>query len=686
MNHAAKLVGDVGMSRDERSTLLGNRENSGSGDSTKQVLGVLAQIRDIAEAVVDGRAGALWADECMNQLIMGVELGLAQGWNEVVDAFSDAGRILQSYESGGRSDDSTLYLIDAYDLLCALVTDSMNGAARPETIEKWRARYQEEIATLEATGLALVSDDFEGDSAAEPDSPFDMPDLAAKNIVKLRPQEDLPSLDELPPLDSVISGAQQKKQPAPQRPEAKPAQQRVAKSPIEVAREAEEAKSRNDRSPARAMEQAEIAAVSGKGTQPSQTVVEFVDRICEELAGLSQHSDDERVLSLEMIQGGIGALKREAVKANMRHSAELCDEMMKACLFVGQGEDANTERFTDLAFGFCGVYVEAMNTPDSENVAEWRGECRGFIETEAETAAAEPAPETTTAEAVAEPVAAPAPPEPVRAEQVPPPASAPAPEPVTAAAVQPAPTIISSAPPAQPGASALARLSTQGTKSADLFIRAQEALARGDGEAAKVLALQAAAMIAETEVDKAEARLRDAEARLKGNVSATEEARSEVKHTEKLVMNAASDVAAGETHLGQAKSLTAKSLHELQESEAEVTEIDRQIAELAARRDDQLRDVESRKSRLEEARGVESGAESQLDSLRDAEKDSRKSLEAARQRVKDHQRIAAEIENEMERARETLSRQRGSFADIMQTINRPEPIKTGDQGEDRLLF
>ena len=702
MNHAAKLAGDAGMSPDERSALLGNRGEPG-GDATKQLLDVLGQIRDIAEAVVDGRAGALWSDECMNQLIVGVELGLAQGWNEVVDAFSDAGRVLQTYENAGRPDDSTLYLIDAYGLLCGLVTDSMSGAMRPAVTEKWRARHHEEIATLEAAGLTLVSDDFETEEA-QAESPFDMPDISVKNIVKLRPQEDLPSLDELPPLDSVVSGtkpgAQQKKPAvaAPPQAQERPAQQRVAKSPVEVAREAEEAKAKSDRRAANAMEQAEIAAASGKGIQPSQTIVEFVDRICEELAGLSQHSVDERILSLEMIQGGIAALKREAVKDGHRHSGELCEQMAQACLFVSQSDNAVDERFTDLAFGFCGVYVEAMNNASSENVEEWRAECARLIEDWAESEAAQS--ESTTrqemettefeSEAAVEiepelPAATPvqpaaAAPEPVA--PVSPPMTAVAPAAAKAATPMPAaeparPTIISTAP---------VNLARQGLKSADLFVRAQEALSRGDGEAAKTLALQAAAMIAESEIDKAEARLRDAEARFKANVSATEEARSEVKHGEKLVMNAASDVAASETHLGQAKSTTAKAVHDVQESEAEVSEIERQIAELKARRDEQVRDVETKKSRLDDAKRQEYVAEAQVETLRDAEKDARKSLEGARQRVKDHQRLTGEIENDMERAREMLSRQRGSFADIMQTINRPEPIKTGENGEDRLLF
>ncbi len=681
------------MSRDERSMLLGNGGDAAGPD--QQLLGVLGAVREAAQAVVNGRAKRFWADECMNQLILGVEVALGQGWGELVDAFTDAGRILQSYEAGGKPSQAAPYLVDAYDLMCALVGDAVNGGSTPALAAQWRARYQKEVAQLEKAGFNLVNDEYDA-AAEDSDDPFAFPDLS-NNIVRLRPQDDLPTLDELPPLDTMLGGAAAAKaQPQPQKPrvDATPPSARI--DAVRVAH-VEEARAQQ------AAEAAERATPAARaGVQPSRVVVEFIDRICDEVGGLPHRSEGDRFLSMEMIQGGIAALKREAVKDGYATSAELCDEMLKACLFTGQGPAPVDELFTDLAFGFCGVFVEAMGNPASENVSEWRVECTALLEEWLEIATRPDAPAAT-----AGPVAAAAAPvaevltrdeleeesidaqgaeddglwigsgaEPEsdvgdEAPQMPAGPPAPAPEPLKAAAPV-------SAPIAQ-------SVRMAGLPSADLFVRAQEALARGDAEAAKGLALQAAAMIAESEVDKAEHMLCAAESKLKANVTAIEEARGDVKNTEKLVMNAASEVAGGETVLGQVKTQTAKTTHDLQESEAEVADIERQLAELQARLAAQVSDVTGVKAKLDDARTIETQSETQLSGLRDREKDTRKELEAARQRVKDRQRVSGEIESEMDRAREMLSRQRTSLSDIKQTINRPEAIRTGGAG-DPLLF
>lgn len=720
MNHAVNAGEDVGLGQDERSVLTDMEPMDANDHSgpVQQLLGVLGEVQEMAQAVSEGNAGGLWSDECMNQLIMGVELSLSQGWGEVLDGFTDTGRILQSYENADRAEDAAPFLQDSYELLCAMVTDSMNGSVRPKIQEQWRARYQAEVDRLQERGLSIADDDaseFGADEGSSEETPFEFPDLNASKLGQLSSNDDdLPTLDELPPLESMLSGESPS---ADQRPAATPAEppRHVAPEDDELAETFEEdAKDASaDTQPDDEDEVAEavdVAVSAGQSAQPSRTVVEFVDRICEELAGLSQRDEDERMLSMEMIQGGVAALKREALKDEFSGSAELCDEMMKAILCMGQSDGPVDERLADLGFGFCGVYVEAMNNPASENVTEWRSECIALIEEWAETMAIggmeepsgeerveSPAPEAQDVEPEqigerVEHAEIDAAPDAAEVEVITSASEEDVLEMVAEAAEEAtaneADQVAATETPAAPVSPSVAPSSPAGTlESQDLFARAQEALSRGDGEAAKALALQAAAMIAETEVEKAEQHLRDAEARLKANINATEEARSEVKHSEKLVMNAASDVAAGETNLGKAKSHTAKSAHDVEETEAEVAEIERQIAELQAKLEEQMQEVGAAKARLDDARQQEGEAEAQVDGLREAEKEARKNLEAARQRVKDFQRVISEIESEMEQARENLSRQRSSLTDINQTINRPEPIKTDDgDGEDSLLF
>jgi hypothetical protein len=677
--------------------LLGRGDEDAGGGPVQHLLSALGTLRETAQSVVDGRAGRRWADECMNQLILGVEVALGQGWGELVDAFTDAGRILQSYDNGNVTAEAAPYLVEAYDLMCALVSDTTSGDPAPGLSAQWRARYQREVTRLEIAGFTLASDDDPGaDDTGDSGDPFAFPDLS-KNSVRLRPQDDLPTLDELPPLDTMLGGTASKSMGPAQKAPPEIAPPSARKDVTRPSRFEE----------ARAQEAAEQTAAgrtavpdAAPGTvQPSRSVVEFVDRICDELGGLAQRSPEDRALSIETIQGGIAALKREAFNHGHAASAELCDEMLRACVFMDQGHAQVDESFTDLGFAFCGVYVEAMGNATSENVSEWRAECRDLLEEWLELATrpdeagtSSPAPIEAAASMEEEsPAAQKAEDEGVWIGS----AAAQTREDIAVAAQDTGQEGIETPAPIAEPVKAAAPVSTVDAAparfaqmpSADLFVRAQEALARGDGEAAKGLALQAAAMIAESEVERAEQRLRDAETRLKANVTATEEARGDVKNTEKLVMNAASEVAAGESGLGQTKSHTAKMTHELQESEAEFADLERQLAELQARLAEQSSDVLRARGRLEEAKTMETAGESQLELLRDGEKEMRKELEAARQRVKDRQRTTAEIESAMDRAREALSRQRTSLSDIRQTINRPEPIKTGGPGNgDPLLF
>jgi hypothetical protein len=335
MSHATKSVGDVGMSRDERSMLVGNGDDGSGGGPVQQLLGVLSTMRETAQSVVDGRASRLWADECMNHLILGVEVALGQGWNDLVDAFTDAGRILQSYENGGKAGQAAPYLVEAYDIMCALVGDAMGDSSQPGLVSQWRTRYQKEVAALEMSGFQLVND--EDDGADEAEEAFTFPEIS--NVaVKLRPQDDLPTLDELPPLDSMLVGAPAaKSQPPAQKPrvDATPPAARVDAD--RVARVEEARQNQAAAESAARTQPAEDDGIPPQGVQPSTIVVELVDRICEELGGLSRHQPDDRALAVEMIQGGITALKREAGKDKHTISSEICDEMLKACSFLEQG-------------------------------------------------------------------------------------------------------------------------------------------------------------------------------------------------------------------------------------------------------------------------------------------------------------------------------------------------------------
>ena len=94
-----------------------------------------------------------------------------------------------------------------------------------------------------------------------------------------------------------------------------------------------------------------------------------------------------------------------------------------------------------------------------------------------------------------------------------------------------------------------------------------------------------------------------------------------------------------------------------------------------------------RRGRCGEAKGNESTVAERLDGLQLAEAEARKALEASRQHVKDLHRMASEVETQMEKARDALTKHRMSFEDIRQTIGTPAPKEAAEDGPpEELLF
>ena len=255
---------------EERSALLGApiglyeprepKTETDNSDATQQILTSLGRFqRELTNAMDESYRG--WAEECMNQLIDCVEVALPRGWSEMVEALTDTGRILQSYETGGQAQHSIDFLNDAYELLCLMVGDLIVDNVRPAVMKQWRERYQSAVARLEQDGLALVSDDgeapppqvvpFTGRTAAttpDEDLPFTMPVESSGTEVD---DEVLPTLDELPPLEDVLNGAPVGTTPPP--------------APVATEHPASET--------ARA---------------PSRLVVEILDQLCEQLATIEE--------------------------------------------------------------------------------------------------------------------------------------------------------------------------------------------------------------------------------------------------------------------------------------------------------------------------------------------------------------------------------------------------------------
>jgi len=172
--------GETGaIATEERNALLGAvpgaagagigaaEESALTGDPTQHLLTALGRFQRQVSKAESGAPQESWSDECMNQLIRGIEIAHGQNWDGVQEALTDTARILQSYEDGGRARECVSFLQDSYEILCLMVGDLIVDNVRSGVLQKWRDRYQQALAELAKAGLSLVEDEEEG-GAAEP--------------------------------------------------------------------------------------------------------------------------------------------------------------------------------------------------------------------------------------------------------------------------------------------------------------------------------------------------------------------------------------------------------------------------------------------------------------------------------------------------------------------------------------
>lgn len=108
----------------------------------------------------------MWTDECMNQLIAGIELAAAEGWDGIQEALTDTARVVQSYEESGQANLCVPFLQDSYEILCLMVGDIIVDNVRSGVIQKWRGRYAQAIEELHRAGLSLIRDEEPGEAGA----------------------------------------------------------------------------------------------------------------------------------------------------------------------------------------------------------------------------------------------------------------------------------------------------------------------------------------------------------------------------------------------------------------------------------------------------------------------------------------------------------------------------------------
>lgn len=134
-------------------------ESMVAGDPTQRLLTSLGRFQRQVTRAEEGTPQDSWCDECMNQLITGIEIALNEDWADVKEALTDTARVLQTYEDAGRADQCVYFLKDSYEILCLMVGDLIVGNVRSGVLKKWQERYERALDELADAGLTLVDDD-----------------------------------------------------------------------------------------------------------------------------------------------------------------------------------------------------------------------------------------------------------------------------------------------------------------------------------------------------------------------------------------------------------------------------------------------------------------------------------------------------------------------------------------------
>lgn len=647
-----------------------------TSDPTQRLLTSLGRFHRQFIKARNGAPQEQWSDECMNYLIQSVEIAVEQRWQDLVEALTETGRVLHTYEAAGRANECVAFLADSYEIMCLMVGDLIVDKPRSGVIRKWRERYASALEDLNARGLTLIRDD-------EDTKPARGNQAAAKSSPPLRVVDPEPELTEDDAADDVelvlgdvpdVDG-ERRSDSSPFAEEDLSLLAASAPMPVlELPPDEPEATTNIE------------AAIA----QPARKdVADVLDHICDCLVRIEQEDESRLSPVFAEMKRGLNELAQRADDHAWAGSRRACEAMRRITELVERHNAARDDRYFELAYAFGGVYGDAMQNIDDAILKNWVAECDDFLAfwqqrpVEPPPIPVQPAPADPVAQEAPFEISTGVPSLPARTD-------VPSLEDVWGAdSVEDDDEI--DATRAAAHESEVPQTAEEPLESDDpashLLETARRAVAHGSIADAKLLAMQAAASIARAQAAEAEARVRLAESRIQEGMRAIEDARNQVQQFESVVTEAESRVNERRSTLLERGRHTQAMQSTLDGIDSRIADLERRIRELEAQRDEALRQRGAAMEALDEARSQETGAKGTLEEALSAEQSARIRLEDARQSVKLLQRRQAENESAMERAREALNRQRASVADIEQTI---EQIRTAEgatgAGGDEMLF
>jgi hypothetical protein len=661
-------------------------------DPTNRLLTALGRFHREVLKAREGSAHGEWPDVCMNQLINAVEIALDQGWTEVVEALGESGRVLQSYSEAGRAHDSVVFLEDAYELLCLMVGDLIVGSVRPGVIQKWRERYARAIEDLEAAGLTLVNDDDGLGHEHAGAAPFANAGMAPEASPEV-PFESMPALDALAPLEDEMPGTDAVDDDS-ETDGAPPLLDTVSealalietdphsKHPAAFATIADAVESLEQMARAEGRHSAAFAGEVMRrlcdGAQ--QTAAPLDDRFFELAYGFpglyaeandspGDDSVDAWSMECETILLGWSDLPEPEEPAEESPAAAIIpdDAMPEDAPFESTALDdaSHVEVDQDVrevshrgsddgGLPDLGAIIEAIEEEAAAVQSAPAEESPGMMETVDESAAEIPVVEVGSID--------------------------------DDAAVRQALDDIIEAESSEALEDALEEVMEAAAPLEEVIDTpmqilkvAEQAVSEGRAVNAKLLLLQAAASIAESETAEAHRLLEQATKRIQQEAEAIEAAMAAVSTAETQVAEAESAVAAGAEEIEARRTQVEEHGERVNEVQARIEAIDEEIRALQARREEEAAQLEQAQAELAETAEQTANLEGDVNRRQEAEAAARQQLEEARAQVKHHQRRRQEFEGALDQANEEVRQRSESLAELQQTMQRFNlPRDTGE--------
>jgi len=561
-------------------------ESMVAGDPTQRLLTALGRFQRQVVRAEEGASQEAWCDECMNQLISGIEIAVSEDWVDVKEALTDTARVLATYEKARSADQCIRFLKDSYEILCLMVGDLIVGNARSGVLKKWQERYERALDELAESGLTLVDDDESGEREAPREreeshagSGEDFDDMVEEGT-----PEDAPG--------SIFDGDADPSAPGrafstdpddPFAPVGLSEEEDTVGSPFEPPVDF-------GRSDTATGEQPSLDDLLGRPVSPDDDLDD------EEPAAPAPELSDDFTAETEFLGEEDAGEAEESAHEN--EAVELDLESVAS----SEGESFETADANELDFG---------DSPELDSTTTQEPEVDAAVENTASDVE-----------------------EPSHTQE-----ATPAPE------HEPAP----------------------GTAEA-LLKTAQMAMAAGNVSDAKLFALQLAASMAALEAEQVEGRISSIEKDIERNSESVTAGELAVNEAEERVRKLEEETERCQREFEEKQQHTGKLRDEAEAVASAVEDLNRQIAELEARRDAEAERLAACQANLEDSVGEEGRMQAELESLRDEASGSRENLEGARSRVQSLQEAGAGHAAALESTLEELAKRRRSVEEIQNTI------------------